>query len=99
MIAETVTLKNGSDESQAVVMISLIALDMLMNRQFAAFSNLVMKCRGQKRNFTDENRKTLMEYGLISDDGSIKPFVRNIVLSAVTGEGFDLILGSPISKR
>ena len=60
---------------------------------------LMMKCRDSKHQFFGRSDAELRKLSLIGvSDDSIHDSIRNIVLSATSGEGTDMTLGSPIKQ-
>jgi hypothetical protein len=55
-----------------------------------------MKCRDPNHKFFGDFAEILHEKGLVRSDGSVDPHVKNIVLSAITGEGLHLRMQSPL---
>ena len=89
-------LKNGSEEPDAVVMATIITLKELQKSDYTSFFDLVDSCRNKGRvPFGDGGRK-LHSWGLFqSDHKTPHTAVKNIVLSFVTGDLFNMKLTSP----
>jgi hypothetical protein len=89
---ETLTLKNGAQEAQPLVSITTILLKNLIREDPIAFYELVMCCRDAEHTPFGNTAEKLQARRLYPVHDSI----RNIVLSAVTGEGLAMQLGSPV---
>lgn len=90
----TVKLKNGSVEAKFVAVATMISLDSLLQDNPIAFYELVTKCRDPKHVMFGKSKSVCENLALMNGDivhGSIK----NIVLSAVEGDGLDMYLTSP----
>jgi hypothetical protein len=90
-------LKNGSEETESAVKITMLSLKWFMEQPFGAITvyELVQLCRGPHELFGNHGDK-LKEAGLLQDDGSVHETIRNIVLSAADGEGLELQLVNPV---
>lgn len=93
---QTVILKNGAEEVLPVVTATMMSLDHLVQEHPIAFYELVMKCRDHKHRFFGNAAEILQDLHLVESNGSIHDSIRNVVLSAATGDGFDMSLGSPV---
>lgn len=93
---ECVTLKNGQEEARPLVVATMMALRSLMAEEPIVLYELVMKCRDRDHRFFGNTGERLQELALAQPDGSIHGSIRNIVLSATSGEGLDLVLHSPV---
>lgn len=63
-----------------------------------ALYDLVMKCRDRSYQFFGDNEKYLQDLKLVEASGDIHGSIKNIVLSAVRGDGIDMVLSSPVVK-
>ena len=93
---ETVQLKNGSTEAKVMVIATLTSITSLMKDHPMAFYDLVMKCRDSNYKFFGNNLEILVSLSLAKIDESIHNSIKNIVLSAVEGEGLELNIVSPL---
>lgn len=91
----TATLRNGRGEFAPLVAGTLIALQALLEQEPVAFYDLVMKCREPAYQFFGNAREKLQQRSLVQPDATVHSSIRNIVLSAVTGDGLDMTLHSP----
>lgn len=95
-----VTLKNGSVESKSLVVVAMISLKSLMEDELAgllALYELHALCKDSShRIFSDAQFEKLMELGLIQSDKTVHSSIRNIVLSSVSIDGFNITIDDPI---
>lgn len=95
-----VMLKNGTRASRAMVKEVMHKLHHIMTKEpNGAFllNDLVMKCQDEAhRCFFHGCQGKLTELGFLDIDGVVKPSMRDIILSSITGSGPDLGFGSPI---
>ncbi len=91
-----VTLKNGSQEAEGLVVVAMMSLRKLIQEKPIVFYELVMKARDPNHKFFGQSIEDLKALSLVSVDGSMHDSIRNIVLSAAEGEGLDMALTSPI---
>lgn len=69
-----------------------------MRNQPIAFYELVMCCREHGHKPFGNTGEILRSGGLLLGDDRPHDTIRNIVLSAVSGEGLEMTLGSPIQQ-
>lgn len=93
---ETVTLKNGSVEPKVLVDTLMRSLKLLLVNNPIAFYELVMKCRDRNHRFFGTAAEPLKNLALVQADGDVHSSIRNVVLSAVSGEMLEMTLGSPV---
>lgn len=94
---ETVTLKNGAVEAKPLVKVALMSLEHLINSDPIAFYELVMVCRDKDHKPFGNTREKLSALGLWKEyEDRPHESIRNVVLSAVTGNGLEMVLGSPV---
>jgi len=93
---ETLRLKNGAEEAEQLVVVTMMSLRHLMEERPLALYDLVMKCRDRSYQFFGDNENILLNLGLVEANGDIHGSIKNIILSAVRGDGLDMVLGSPI---
>jgi len=94
---EIVTLKNGATEADVTVFAAMASLDSLMKKNPMALYELTQKCRDENHKVFNEHLELVLKDGcLMEQDGKIHESIKNIVLSAVVGDGLDMILDSPI---
>lgn len=95
---ETAKLKNGSEEVASLVTVTMMALDGLMKANPMVLYELNEKCRNSEHKFFNKSMElVLRDLALVGVDGKVHSSVKNIVLSAITGEGLSLVLMSPIA--
>jgi hypothetical protein len=95
---QTVILKNGIEEAKPLVQVTMMSLRSLLQDKPIVFYELVMKCRDGNHQFFGRSEDDLKALSLVQSDGSVHDSIRNIVLSAATGEGLEMVLGSPVSQ-
>jgi len=96
---ESVKLLNGSEEADVLVTVVMMSLKSLWNEGLAgvlAVYDLHQLC--QNPNYSAMYIKHLNSLNLVSDDGSVHDSIRNVVMSAVQGEGLEMTLRSPIAE-
>jgi len=96
---QTVTLKNGTEEVKSLVVVTMLSLRNLMTDNVTAFYDLVMVCRDSDYHPFEDNGDYLKARSLLQDSGRVHESIRNIVLSAVTGDDLDMELGSPYAEQ
>ena len=94
---EVVKLKNGSEEAKPLVITTMLVLESVMEDRPLALYDLVMKCRDAGYDFFADNGDYLIKRKLVELDGSIHSSIKNIILSAVKGDGIDMVVGSPLA--
>lgn len=90
-----VKLKNGIEEAEPAVRVGLFALKNLCSEKPFVFYDLVMICRDPKYKAWCDMTPA-KDAGLMQSDGKIHDTIKNIVLSAVSGDGLEMQIGSPI---
>jgi hypothetical protein len=96
-MSNNVTLKNGSQEPAPVVTTTMMLLRSLCTSDPICFYELTMKCRDNNHQLFGNCASKLQGLSLLQSDGTVYHAVKNVVLSAVTGEDLDMALGSPIA--
>lgn len=94
---ETVLLRNGTEEGEIMVKSALFSLDQLAKAHFVALYELAALCRDPKHTLWGDTSDILQRLSLVMPDGRVHESIRNVVLSAVTGEGADMALRNPIA--
>jgi hypothetical protein len=98
MSAELVMLKNGRTEAKPLVAVLKTVLETLFTESPVVAYELVMKARDPNHQIWGNCADDLKALNLLHSDGTMHNSTRNIILSAVTGEGFDMILSDPIKQ-
>jgi len=93
-----VTLKNGALVPDMVLIPYFNQLKDLFKNEFMGFQELVELCRNRDYVVCFDITK-LRNAGFIESDGQPHPAVRDIVLNAVEGEGFDMMIVDPRKKE
>ncbi|MBD3330043.1 hypothetical protein GF354_00765 [Candidatus Peregrinibacteria bacterium] len=97
---EAARLKNGSEEFKPLVQMTMASLSKLAETNPIAFYELVMKCREQGHELFGNTGEVLQSLALIQDErGTVHDSIRNVVLSAVEGDGLDMTLRSPFAEE
>ena len=94
---KVVKLKNGSEEAEPLVRVTIMSLRMLMESDPIAFYELFELCKDRNHKMFGNAGEKLAKLGLVGAAGHVHDSIRNIVLSAVEGEGLDMCLVSPIA--
>jgi hypothetical protein len=94
---EVIRLKNGTEEAKPLVAVTMMSLEHVMDERPLALYDLVMMCRDHDYEPFGTNGDYLKDLRLVEQNGSIHDSIRNIVLSAVKGDGIDMVLGSPVA--
>jgi len=90
-------LKNGSEELDGLVGVTMMSIRKLTETHPIAFYELVMLARDPKHKLFGNTSQILSNLALVTN-GQVHDSIRNIVLSAVEGSGMDMTLGSPVEK-
>lgn len=96
---DLVTLKNGNRGLEPLVKVVMLSLGHLFENDPIVFYELTMKCRDENHSFFGKTGDVLKELKLIEPDGSTIDMVRDVVLSAVTGDMLEMTLGSPFADE
>lgn len=95
---EMVTLKNGKEVPLSIVVTTMMTLKNLIENYPIVFYELVMKCRDPNHEMWGDSEKLIAKFGLMQN-GRVQSSVKDIVLSAVTGDDLDMAMSSPIDYR
>ena len=92
-------LKNGSEEAEPLVKVTMMSLNQLMQGLPGAIDayELVEKCKDPDHKMFGDSEKHLIDAGLMEGPGRIHDSIRNVVLSAAVGDGLELHFESPIA--
>ena len=91
-----VTLKNHTEEALSLVNVTMMSLRSLMKKSPMALYELVMKCKDNGHVCFGNTGKNLRNLSLVQANGLVHGSIKNIVLSAVEGDGFDMVLTNPV---
>lgn len=97
---QSVKLKNGSEEEQPFVTFVMTSINGLVEQGLPgllALYDLVEVCKDNDYRPQASYLRKLQDLGLLNEDGTVHNSIRNIVLSAVHGEGRDRSIGSPLA--
>ena len=92
---EMLTLKNGAEEPKPLVLSVTMSLQKIFEDNPIVAYELVTMCREAGHKFFGDSEEVLKAWGLVQPDGKVHESIRNIVLSAVQGDGLNMVLGSP----
>lgn len=95
-MSEVVKLRNGSEEFGPAVYTTVLVLKKLSQNAPAYLFELVCKCRDQDYQFSGDAETRLKALAIVESDGSITNTVKNVVLSAVEGDGFKMKFVNPV---
>lgn len=98
-MVKTVWLKNGTEEVAPLVKMTMLLLHKLIKENPIALYELAMVCRDSKHIPFGDTEEELRKQKLLQLDGKVHSSIRNVVLSAVVGDGFDMSLVNPIDKE
>lgn len=91
-------LKNGSEEVAPLVNVTMISVRHLLESNPIAFVELVSLCQDRDHELFGNTAVELQRLALVKPDGSVHGSIRNIVLSAVEGEGLEMRFISPLAE-
>lgn len=100
---ETVRLKNGAEEPLVVVKTTSIAITALFKEAtdlpgVLALYDLVTTAREGGYKAAGDQLRRLLQLGLVDRDGRMLDTVRNVVLSAVSGDESGYVFVNPIGS-
>lgn len=94
---EMVRLKNGSEEAKGLVAIVMLSLRSLLAEKPLVFHDLVMVCRDGTKPWSDMT--PAVDAALMESDGRVHDSIRHVIVSAVTGDGLDMLIGDPTEAK
>ena len=95
---QEVTLKNGAVEADVMVSVTMLSLESLMKENPIAFYEAAMVSRDRGHVPFGNTGNILKDRSILQSDGSMHDSIRNILLSAIEGDGLDMCLVSPIAQ-
>ena len=95
---ETVVLKNETEEAVALVATVMVVLNRLMEAKPIVVYELVQKCRDRAHQFFGNAKEDLLWLSLVQEDGQVHSSIKNVVLSAVCGDGLEMTIGDPVKR-
>jgi hypothetical protein len=93
-----VTLHNGAEEPDVVVMTTMLSLGTLFKSNPIAVYELVQLTRNPSHQPFGNTGEVLQGLGLVGEDGRMHDSVRNVVQSAIVGEDLDMSLRHPVKQ-
>jgi hypothetical protein len=97
-VVSLVKLKNGSEIPKPIVITTMMSLEAIMNSNPIAFYELVEKARDSKHVMFGNTKEVVSKWALMDSNGTIHSSVKDIVLSAVSGNELEMSLGNPIAS-
>jgi len=94
---EMVRLKNGAEEGKPLVLATMMSLRRTMEKDPMAFYDFVMLCRDRHYEPFGNAIERLENLSLVHS-GQVHESIRNVVLSAVEGDGLEMTIGSPVAE-
>jgi hypothetical protein len=94
---QTIKLKNGAEEADMLVRVTTAILASLMEENPILFYELVMKARDSRHECFGKTGEELRKREFIDQNGRMHDSLRNVIVSAVSGDGLEMTLGSPIA--
>lgn len=91
-----VKLKNESEEVLVLVNATMMSLTKLLETNPMALYELVEVCRKPDHQIFGELDKVLRDFSLLQCDNKPHSSIKNIVLSAIEGEGLDMCVVNPV---
>ena len=92
-------LKNGSFEAEPLVRAVMTSLSFLFESNPAAFFEIAMCARDRTHKPFGNTGDRLKELALLDDGLNMHNSIRNIILSAVSGEMLEMTLSSPVERE
>lgn len=94
---EIVKLKNGSEEALPIVRVTMFSIRSLLQENPIAFCELVMKARDDNHQLFGNTAEVLQQWALLDSRRELHESIRNVILSAVEGEGLNMELTNPVA--
>lgn len=88
-------LHNGADIQAPIITTVMVALEELLKSNLSAFLDCVDLARADACRL---HLPTAAYLGLINRDGRMHADTRDVILSAVRGDGMDMALRSPVAE-
>lgn len=96
---EMLVLKNGSSEPKVSVVSIMMSVKGLWEQGISGMCHvveLVERCHDPHARIDSSSEKALKVLALLQPNGHPSGTIKNVVLSAANGKGFEMKLGSPI---
>ena len=91
----TIKLKNGTEELESFVNLTIALLTKLANENYILFYELVMKCRDRNHQLFGGCGKELVEREFLQSDFNPHQSIKNVIVSAVIGDGLNMKIENP----
>lgn len=95
MNPEMVTLKDGSEIEGTLVKTTMITLAELLDQNLPLIYELRERCRNPDHQFFGNYGQILQDYALVDPSGNVYDSTKRVVLNAIEGEDFAMVLKSP----
>jgi len=98
-MSELVKLKNGAEAMPSAVAVVMMSLEQLFRDHPIAAYELVMKCRDRNHKIFGNGgiQEDLQRRALMIGDGHVHESIRDVILSAVSGDGLQMTLSNPVA--
>lgn len=93
-----IVLKNGKQELSALVAVTMMRLQSLIDDNPILFYELVSVCRNREHQFFGSSGEALRAMNLLETNSLPHESLRNVVLSAVVGDGLEMKLTLPVEN-
>jgi hypothetical protein len=96
---EMLVLKNGSSEPKVSVVSTMMSVKGLWEQGISGMCHvveLVERCHDPRACIDPSSEEALKGLALLQPDGRPHDTVKNVVLSAASGKGFEMTLESPV---
>jgi hypothetical protein len=97
MKMKMVRLRNGSEEPEPLVVVTMMSLEKLMQEKPIALYELYQLCLNSGHKLFGNSEEDLGALSLVMN-GQVHNSIRNVVLSAFTGKGLEICLVSPVTE-
>ena len=98
MGTELLRLRNGAEEAEAAIRTTMMTLHALWQRDPVDIIELAAICTDPEHEPFGDSGELLRRLRLLEANGQPHPSVKNIVLSAVAGEGLETHLQNPVAE-
>lgn len=103
MTTKLASLKNGTTEAESLVAVVMMSLRRLADKHPMVLIDLASRCRDNSYEWFGDGEQVCRDLKLVEPEnpynseagGTIHQSIKNIVVSAIEGDGFEMKLGSP----
>lgn len=93
---EMMKLKNGSEVAKPIMITVMMALNTLLQKMPMVAFEAVEMARNPNHQPFGETGEMLEKFGLLLN-GQMHGAIRDVIISAAQGEGWDVTIGSPVA--